>query len=83
MCSSDLRIEKAHPTPDDEKERVEKQSLFVIEPDTELAGTKLVDPRARLNISVSGAVAQFINLRLVAKQAEYPWAERKNPLAGN
>lgn len=77
------RLEKAHPTPTDEKERVEKQSLFLIDPDTELAGTKLVDPRARLDVSVSTAIAQFINLRLVAKQAEYPWAERKNPLSGN
>ncbi len=75
------RLEKAHPMPEDEKDRVEKQTLFLIEPDTELAGTKLVDPRTRL--PVSGAIAQFITLRLVNKHDEYPWGERKNPLAGN
>lgn len=75
------RLEKAHPLPEDEKERVDKQTLFLIEPDTELAGTKLVDPRARL--PVTNVINQFITLRLVNKQSDFPWAERKNPLAGN
>lgn len=76
------RLEKAHPLPEDEKERVERQTLFLIDPDTELSGTKLVDPRARLPV-VAHTISQFITLRLVNKQADYPWAERKNPLAGN
>lgn len=76
------RLEKAHPVPTDEKEKVDRQTLFLIEPDTELSGTKLLDPRARLP-QVATAVAQFIALRLVNKQSEYPWNERKNPLAGN
>jgi pimeloyl-ACP methyl ester carboxylesterase len=75
------RLEKAHPTPEDEKERVERQTLFLIEPDTELAGTKLVDPRTRLPIPA--VVSQFITLRLVNKQSEFPWGERKNPLAAD
>jgi pimeloyl-ACP methyl ester carboxylesterase len=73
------RLEKAHPLPTDEKERVAKQSLFLIEPDTELVGAKMVDPRARL--PVSSVIHQFITLRLVNKQSDFPWAERKNPLA--
>lgn len=73
------RLEKAHPLPADEKERVDKQTLFLIEPDTELVGTKMLDPRARL--PVSSVIHQFIVLRLVNKQADFPWAERKNPLA--
>ena len=76
------RLEKAHPLPEDEKERAERQTLFLIDPDTELSGTKLVDPRARLPV-VSLTIAQFITLRLVNKHLDYPWAERKNPLAGN
>lgn len=76
------RLEKAHPLPEDEKERVERQTLFLIDPDTELSGTKLVDPHARLPM-VALTIDQFITLRLVNKQADYPWAERKNPLAGN
>jgi pimeloyl-ACP methyl ester carboxylesterase len=76
------RLEKAHPLPADEKDRVDKQTLFKIDPDTELAGTKLVDPRARLPM-VSLAISQFVTLRLVNKHSEYPWGERKNPLAGN
>lgn len=76
------RLEKSHPLPTDEKERMEKQTLFLIDPDTELAGTKLLDPRARVPV-VAAAIAQFIALRLVNKSSEYPWAERKNPLSGN
>jgi pimeloyl-ACP methyl ester carboxylesterase len=72
------RLEKAHPKPATEQEQVEKQSLFFFDPDTELTGTKLVDPRARL--PVIAWIVQFIQLRLVNKQSEYPWGERKNPL---
>jgi pimeloyl-ACP methyl ester carboxylesterase len=72
------RIERHHAVPEDPAERVTKQSLFLIEPDTELRGTKLVDPRAGLPTIQS--ILQFVTLRLVNRKDEFPWAERKNPL---
>jgi hypothetical protein len=53
-------------------------SLWLVEPDTELSGSKLVDPRARLNVTQQ--IAQFISLRVASRQAEFPWSERKSPL---
>ena len=74
------RLERHHPMPADPAERPAKQSLFFIEPDTELKGTKLVDPRASLPI-VQSSILQFITLRFVNRKDEFPWAERKNPLS--
>lgn len=73
------RIERHHPVPEDPAARTTKQSLFLIEPDTELSGTKLVDPRAKLPV-VQTSILTFVTLRLVNRQNEFTWAERKSPL---
>lgn len=65
---------------DDDKRRA-KLDLFLVEPETSLTGTKLLDNSVKIGTgNVFTYVANFINLRLSAKQAEMPWTERKNPL---
>ena len=72
------RLEKFHEEPEDRKEFAEKKTLFLIEPDTSLSGTKLVDPRARLPVFKN--IDTFINWRLVRRNEFFTWSERKNPL---
>jgi pimeloyl-ACP methyl ester carboxylesterase len=57
---------------DDLEEQRKKQDLFLRTPETSLAGTKLLGSGLR----VPNDIAVFINLRLVAKQDEFPWLER-------
>jgi pimeloyl-ACP methyl ester carboxylesterase len=61
----------------DDEDRRTKMDLFLVEPDTSLAGTKLLQAATK----VPNNVANFVNLRLVAKEGEYSWSERKNPLS--
>jgi hypothetical protein len=72
------KIEKHHIT-DAAVPDKSKQSLWLIEPDTELSGTKLVDPRTRLNISQQ--ISMFIATRL-ADRPDFKWEDRKSPLDG-
>lgn len=65
--------------PSDRKERLEKQDLFFISPDTTLSGTKLLKGPG-LNIDQN--IAVFIDLRLVRKQDQFKWQDRSNPLSG-
>ena len=73
-------FERFREIPKDPAERQEKQDLFFLEPDTSLVGTELL--RAR-GLNVMQDIARFINLRLVAKQKDLPWSERKSPLSGS
>lgn len=74
------RIEKLRPAPPkDPREALRKKDLFLIEADTNLQGTKLLDRRLPV---VYGSIARFIELRLLFKREEFQWAERKSPLAG-
>jgi pimeloyl-ACP methyl ester carboxylesterase len=59
---------------------VDKQSLFLVLPKTQLQGTALLDPKLPRDVNVSVQIAQFINLRLVNKQADYMWTLRVSPL---
>jgi hypothetical protein len=61
------------------EDRLRKQDLFLILAPTPLQGTKLLD-RA---LPVGGNIMKFLELRLLNKREDYPWAERKNPLGGN
>jgi pimeloyl-ACP methyl ester carboxylesterase len=66
-----------HPKlPDDKEDRLKSQELFLIQPDSSLAGTKLLGKE----LNVSQNIARFIELRLVNRKAEFAWQERKNPL---
>jgi len=47
-------------------------------PDTTLAGTKLITARG---LGVASNIAKFINARIANKQTDYPaWRNRANPL---
>jgi pimeloyl-ACP methyl ester carboxylesterase len=71
-------VEKFHPEPGTE-DKVEQQTLFYVKLKTKLQGTRLLDPN--LKFDVPGAIAQFIDLRLVKSDEakEWPWRERKFP----
>lgn len=71
-------FERKRPEPAPE-ERVQKQTLFWIEVDTNLQGVQLLDPRLGLEASIK----RFIDLRLVAKKSDFPWQDRKSPLAAD
>lgn len=63
--------------PSDPEEAKKKQDLYFITPDTSLSGTKLLES----GLSTAPAIAAFIQRRLVAHQDEFPWTDRKSPLA--
>lgn len=59
-----------------EEERLEKNTLFMAERDTELQGWKLLDPRMKLNLHTQ--IAAFIDYKLARKASEYGFnGERK------
>jgi pimeloyl-ACP methyl ester carboxylesterase len=69
-------FERSHPEPTGE-DRLDRQTLFLGELDTNLEGTKLLDPKFNL----SAVIADFINRRLVKADAakNWGWRERKYP----
>jgi pimeloyl-ACP methyl ester carboxylesterase len=71
-------LQAHHPKLDDhDEDRLKKQEIFLVQPDTNLSGTKLLAP----GLSVPQNIARFIDLRLVSRKSQFPWTERKNPLA--
>lgn len=63
--------------PDDPKERYQKQhDLGLLEEDTSLQGMELIKKELR----TPSEIALFIGWRLNAKQGDYVWSDRKNPL---
>lgn len=69
-----------HPKIDenDQEEQRLKQDLFLVTPDTSLSGTELLG----VGLNLPANIARFIELRLVAKQDELPWSERRDPRGG-
>lgn len=65
------------PDPKDPEKLREQKSLYFVEEDTNLQGTKLLD----LSLPVNRKIAGFIQIRLVQKADEFPWSERKSPLS--
>jgi dienelactone hydrolase len=59
----------------DDDERRKKLDLFLVQPETSLTGTKLLGS----GLKVPTNIANFINLRLVAKQEEFAWTDRTGP----
>ena len=55
------------------------KDFFFVELNTSLQGTKLLTQRA---LKVDAMLAKFIELRLVNKQDNLPWTDRKSPLGG-
>lgn len=72
------RLERIRP-PVPAEERLQKQDLFLIPAPTPLQGTKLLD-RA---LPVGGSIMKFLELRLLRKQEDFPWTERRDPLGRN
>jgi pimeloyl-ACP methyl ester carboxylesterase len=76
-------LESSRPKIDDsdDEERRKKLDLFLVEPETSLTGTQLLSNSVKVGRGTVGSyIANFIALRLVAKQEEFAWTERKNPL---
>jgi len=71
-------LQSHHPkvSDDDDKKRLEAKELFLIQPETNLSGTELLGR----GTGVPENVGRFIELRLLNRKGEFPWAERKNPL---
>lgn len=69
------RLERLHREPASAAD----QDLFLVERNTSLKGTQLVNPNARLG--VERLIAGFIGKRLVQQGSRFAWRERTNPLA--
>jgi alpha-beta hydrolase superfamily lysophospholipase len=69
-------FERWHPEPTGDN-KTDKQTLFLGEFDTNLQGTKLLDP----GFNVQGLIIDFVNRRLIKSDAarEWTWKERKYP----
>jgi pimeloyl-ACP methyl ester carboxylesterase len=65
--------------PSDREEALKVQDLFLVDNvPTNLSGTRLLGRGLR----VEEQIARFLELRLVARKADFPWQERRSPLAG-
>lgn len=61
---------------DDDPDAFKKQEIVLRQPETNLSGTKLLSS----GLPVAQDIARFIDIRLVSRKGEFPWAERKSPL---
>ncbi len=66
--------------PENPEERLKKQDLFYLKPNTTLQGTQLINVPS---FPLRNNIALFIDLRLVRNSDLFPWMERKNPLGTN
>lgn len=60
----------------DPEEQVKKQDLYLVQPETSLAGTKLLGP----GLTIPKSIQTFLERRFTNRKTEFLWAERKNPL---
>jgi pimeloyl-ACP methyl ester carboxylesterase len=72
---SRLDQKRAKLKPDDDPAK--RQTLWLIPATTDMQGTKLLDR----NLPIYRFIAKFITLRLINKQEELVWSERRNPLS--
>ena len=71
------KLQQFHPKPSGDAEIDRKDlDLFLVTPETNLVGSKLLSPA----LPVARNIANFLNLRLVEKQDQYSWTDRKSPL---
>lgn len=72
-------LESSRPKVDPDEQK-QKLNLFLAEPQTSLTGTQLLSNSVKVGRGTVGTyIANFINLRLVAKLDEFEWMERKAP----
>ena len=62
------------------EERKRRQDLFITDVDTSLSGGELVN---QASLKIPEKIAAFIDLRLIARQDDFPWAIREDPFAQN
>lgn len=70
-------FKRARPAPE-KKDEARLLDLFFDDYDTELQGTELLNPRNKL--AINKRISNFITLRLVNKQNNFKWQDRKKPL---
>ena len=68
--------------PSDPQERALAQTAYSYELDTSLSGTRLLYARG-LRPPPAELIVRFIDARLVSRAANFPWQERRSPLADN
>ena len=74
------RLEKYHADPpEDRKERLLKQDLFLIAIDTDKQGVDLLSKDLKPNPHL--LIANFILYRLEKRKEKYPWSDRTNPFS--
>jgi pimeloyl-ACP methyl ester carboxylesterase len=71
------KLQQFHPKPTGDQAIDRKTvDLFIVTPDTQLQGSKLLAPA----LPISNNIGMFLNMRLVEKQDQYTWSDRKSPL---
>jgi hypothetical protein len=75
-------LENHHPKlPEDSDERKKIQSLYLVQPETKLSGTKLLANSVAVgSLTVREMISIFIQRRLVDRKADFPWQDRQSPL---
>lgn len=75
-------LENHHPKlPEDADERKKIQSLYLVQPETNLSGTKLLSPTVAVgSLAVREMISIFIQRRLVDRKADFAWQDRQSPL---
>jgi alpha-beta hydrolase superfamily lysophospholipase len=76
-------LQRHHPKlPDDAEERRRVQELYLIQPEANLSGTKLLaDAVVERGLTVKEIIGDvFIKRRLVDRKSDFPWQDRQSPL---
>lgn len=75
-------LEHHHPKlPEDPVERKKVQSLYLVQPQTSVSGTKLLSPSVAVgDLTIREMISIFIERRLVDRKADFPWQDRQSPL---
>jgi alpha-beta hydrolase superfamily lysophospholipase len=67
-----------HPKPPtDQDKQAKEQDLFLVQPNTKVAGTKLLTPALPVLKEIE---TKIVKGRLADKKSEFLWTERKNPI---
>jgi pimeloyl-ACP methyl ester carboxylesterase len=73
---SSSEVDKLHKQLETLHSKSESKDVFVIKPDTKLAGAKLLGT----SFDVKEKIGAFVEKTLVSKKSNFAWQDRKNPL---
>jgi pimeloyl-ACP methyl ester carboxylesterase len=75
-------LQRHHPKlPEEPDERRKLQELYLIQPEVNLSGTKLLASSVAVrDLPVREMIAIFLERRLIDRKSEFPWQDRKSPL---